>query len=156
MSSDSELIRAMARYIISSSAESSYYKRQIKQILESTASMPQFTGDPMVDADRILLDLGAPTKLAGYQYCVKAIAIVAEDGYARRKMMDLYNAVAEEYHVSSVVVSRTIANLVDAVFDKTTIEVLVKYFGNSIDYNSGKVMPGEFIRRLASYIRGHK
>lgn len=71
------------------------------------------------------------------------------------KAMSLYKRIGNKHHVSAESVSGSIYNLVNAVFDRGTIEVLVKYFGNAIDHSKGKATPNEFINRLAAYIRNN-
>lgn len=154
MISDSELIRAMAQYIISSGKETVECRAKIRKMLESPAP-PKFSGNAQEDAERIMMEIGAPAKLTGTRYCVKAIEIVIQNPRVRHKMMDIYKEVGNHFHSTPESVSRSVYNVVDAVFERGSIEVLTRYFGNAIDYDSGKVVPGEFIHRLAAYIRNH-
>ena len=154
MISDSELIRAMAQYIISSGKETVECRAKIRKMLESPAP-PKFSGNAQEDAERIMMEIGAPAKLIGTRYCVKAIEIIIQNPRIRYKMMDLYKVVGGYFNATPESVSRSVYNVVDAVFERGSIEVLTRYFGNAIDYDSGKVVPGEFIHRLAAYIRNH-
>ena len=154
MSGDSELIRAMAQYIISSGKEAVECRAKIRKMLEAPAP-PKFSGNTKEDAERIMMEIGAPAKLVGTRYCVKAIEIVIQNPRVRHKMMDIYKEVGNHFHSTPESVSRSIYNVVDTVFERGSIEVLTRYFGNAIDYDSGKVVPGEFIHRLAAYIRNH-
>lgn len=154
MSSDSELIRAMAQYIISSGKETVECRAKIREMLE--APVPdKFSGNAQEDAERIMMEIGAPAKLIGTRYCVKAIEIIIQNPRVRHKMMDIYKVVGGYFNATPESVSRSVYNVVDAVFERGSIEVLTRYFGNAIDYDSGKVVPGEFIHRLAAYIRNH-
>ena len=94
-------------------------------------------------------------KLVGFTYCADAIAMIVDNPYGIPKAMAMYKTIGNEYHVSAETVSGCIYNLVNTVFARGSIEVLVKYFGNSIDPEKSKVTPNEFIYRLASYIRNH-
>lgn len=154
MSSDSELIRAMAQYIISSGKETVECRAKIRKMLE--APVPdKFSGNAQEDAERIMMEIGAPAKLVGTRYCVKAIEIVIQNPRVHHKMMDIYKEVGGYFNATPESVSRSVYNVVDAVFERGSIEVLTRYFGNAIDYDSGKVVPGEFIHRLAAYIRNN-
>ena len=154
MSSDTELIRAMAQYIVSSGKETVECRAKIRKMLETPAP-PKFSGNTKEDAERIMMEIGAPAKLVGTRYCVKAIEIVSQNPHVRHKMMDIYKEVGNHFHSTPESVSRSVYNVVYAVFERGSIEVLTRYFGNAIDYDSGKVVPGEFIHRLAAYIRNH-
>ena len=155
MSSDSELIRAMARCLIAvGTAEKAKCCAELKKMLEAPAPT-KFSGNTKEDAERIMMEIGAPAKLVGTRYCVKAIEIVIQNPRVRHKMMDIYKEVGNHFHSTPESVSGSIYNVVDTVFERGSIEVLTRYFGNAIDYDSGKVVPGEFIHRLAAYIRNH-
>ena len=154
MSSDSELIRAMARYIVSTGSEATRCKNEIRKMLEAPAPT-KFSGNAQEDAERVLTEIGAPTKLIGFGYCARAISIIIENPRARLRMMDLYKQIGEESHARADSVSRSIYGLVDTVFERASIESLITYLGNAVDYDTGKCSPGEFINRLAAYIRNH-
>lgn len=154
MSSDSKLIRAMAGFLISAGSEKVRYGKEIRKMLAAPAP-PKFSGNAQEDAERVLLEIGAPVKLVGFIYCAEAIAMLVENPCGIPKAMSLYKQIGNKHHVSAESVSGSIYNLVNAVFERGSIEVLVKYFGNAIDPNNGKVTPNEFINRLAAYIRNH-
>ena len=153
MNSDSALIRAMARYMISTGSEATRWKNEIRKLLDATAPIAAFSGDLAENAQRVLTEIGAPAKLVGFGYCAKAIAIVAKEPVYSRKFSDICSEVSKEAHVKSDAVRVSIGHLVDAVCKKSNIETLVEYFGNAIDWDTGKVTPHEFIYRLAAYIR---
>lgn len=155
MSSDTELIRAMARCLIAvGTAEKARCCAELKKMLEAPAP-PKFSGNAQEDAERVLMEIGAPVKLVGFIYCAEAIAMLAENPCGIPKAMSLYKQIGSKHHVSAESVSGSIYNLVNAVFERGSIEVLVKYFGNAIDPDKGKATPNEFINRLAAYIRNH-
>lgn len=154
MSGDIELIRAIAEYIVSSGSETPKCREKIRKMLEAPAP-PKFSGNPREDAERVLLEIGAPVKLVGFIYCVEAIAALVENPCGIPKAMSLYKQIGNKHHVSAESVSGSIYNLVNAVFERGSFEVLVKYFGNAIDHERGKATPNEFIHRLAAYIRNH-
>ena len=150
-----DLLRAIAEYIISSGREQTQEARaKIRAILDSSPSSEFHLDDNVETATRrVLLELGAPAKLKGYIYCVRAITMVASDSGANKKMMSLYREVGSEFGVPGTSVERCMKNLVDAVLERCPLEVQYKYFGNSIHPDTGLVTVGEFIKRLAGYIR---
>ena len=116
---------------------------------------PKFSGNAREDAEHVLLAIGAPVKLVGFEYCARAIAILVDDPFGCHKTMNLYRQIADDLHIASESVSGGVYNLVNTVFERGSLEVLVKYFGNAIDYEKGRVTPSEFLNRLAAYIRSH-
>ena len=155
MTSDSALIRAMARYIISTGSEATRCKNDIRKLLEAPAPERKFSGDFKADAERLLLEIGAPAQLIGFGYCVKAVSMIAKDPTNRRKINDICREIGKSCNTNEDAVYRSIQNLVNAVFERSTIEVLARYFGNAIDCERGKCTTTEFVHRLAIYINSH-
>lgn len=153
MNSDSALLRAVARYVISTGSEAARCRNEIRKLLDTPAPAPAFSGFFEADAERVLADIGAPAKLVGFRYCVKAIAIVAKEPIRSRKFSDICREVSKDSNVKSDAVRVSIGHLADVVCERSTVETLVEYFGNSIDWDTGKVTPHEFVYRLAAYIR---
>lgn len=153
MNSDSALLRAMARYMISTGSEATRWKNEMLKILNAPAPEPAFSGDFKADAERVLMCIGTPTHLIGFRYCVEAIAIVAENHTERKKMSAICSEIGKANNASSESVRIAIRNLCETVFNRATTEVLVKYFGDAIDWDTGKISMPDFVYRLAAYIR---
>lgn len=106
--------------------------------------------------DNVLLDIGIPMHLTGYPYVKRAIIIVAEDPERiNRITYELYPELASEFSTSANRVERAIRHGIEIAFDRCDVDVLYRYFGNSISPIKGKPTNSEFIARIAAYVRNH-
>lgn len=105
-------------------------------------------------AREILLELGAPESLTGYDYAVYSICLVAKDkDQIKTVVFGLYPLVGEHFNVSGGKVERTIRHLVEVVCERADIQSLQYYFGNIVKPQTGKVTNKEFIARIAAVVR---
>lgn len=65
----------------------------------------------------------------------------------------LYLFVGSKNGVTASKVERGIRFVVDRVFLNCDIDILHRYFGNTIDPNRGKATNGEFIARMSNVVR---
>lgn len=110
--------------------------------------------DPEYIIREIFLDLGAPDHLLGYEYALSAILLVLET----RKYIDnitfmLYPQLAVNFSTTSSRVERGIRHLIEATFDRGNMEVIDRYFGNTVSPERGRPTNGEFIARIANVVR---
>ena len=103
---------------------------------------------------RVLLELGVPDYLLGYDYLITAISAVAgKPDMAKGISKRLYPLVAKAHHTTAPRVERAIRHAVEVAWDRGDLGVLCKYFGNTADPMKGKSTNKEFIVRIASVIR---
>lgn len=103
---------------------------------------------------RVLLELGMPDKLLGHQYLVTALTIATKNHFAAHSITgDLYPTIAEKYCTTWTRVERAIRLAIESTWDRGDMEVLAKYFGNSVNSRKGKPTNGEFIARIANVVR---
>ena len=126
-------------------------REEIRSYLRERLSPVQ----PEQEIRRILLELGAPDHLAGHPYAIRAILLVLSDRmYINSITFRLYPQLAAEFDTTAARVERAIRHLIEVTWARGDLDVLDKYFGNTISASRGKPTNGEFIARLSNVIRG--
>ena len=112
--------------------------------------------DPEQEIRRILLELGAPDHLVGHPYVIRAILLVMEDRlYINSITFGLYPQLAVEFDTTPARVERAIRHLIEVTWCRGDMDVLDKYFGNTISASRGKPTNGEFIARMANVVKAN-
>lgn len=104
----------------------------------------------------MLRELGVPCGNLGHQYLVDAIIMVSETPSIINNMTrsgGLYKAVAEKNNTTCSCVERGIRHSIDLFANRCDPDVAFKYFGNTINPNTGKPTNTEFVARLAGLVR---
>lgn len=104
----------------------------------------------------MLRELGVPCGNLGHQYLVDAIIMVSETPSIINNMTrsgGLYKAVAEKNNTTYSCVERGIRYSIELFTDRCDPDVVFKYFGNTINPNTGKPTNTEFVARLAGLVR---
>lgn len=103
---------------------------------------------------QVLLDLGVPDHILGQRYLVTALTIAAKDQTAVDAITGyLYPTVAEQYNTTGSRVERAIRHAIEVAWDRGDLEVLAKYFGNTVSGTKGKPTNSEFIARISNVVR---
>ena len=114
------------------------------------------TVDPEQEIRRILLELGAPDHLVGHPYVIRAIMLVISDRlYINSITFGLYPQLAAEFDTTPARVERAIHHLIEVTWCRGDLDVLDKYFGNTISASRGKPTNGEFIARMANVVKAN-
>jgi len=117
-------------------------------------SKRQNTMDPEQEIRNILLELGAPDHLAGHPYVVRGVLLVMSDRlYINNMTFGLYSQLAKDFDTTASRVERAIRHLVEVTWARGDMEVLDRYFGNTISASRGKPTNGEFIARLSNVVK---
>lgn len=110
--------------------------------------------DPETLIREMLLELGAPDHLLGHDYVVEAVLLVVEDRtYINNITFGLYPQLAAKFDTTAARVERAIRHLIEVTWIRGDIDILSKYFGNTISLDKGKPTNGEFIARLANVVK---
>lgn len=110
------------------------------------------TKTPEEHAGEILKEIGMPVGNLGYRYAVATIGRVVQTGARRENMMKIYEAVAERFQTTPSKVERAIRHATENAWDRGRVEVLEKYFGNTVDPYRGKPMNRELVYTLAEVV----
>lgn len=102
----------------------------------------------------VFSEIGIPDHIKGHGYAACAVRLVVGDP----KLIDnitgkLYPAVAEELDTLTKQVESGIRHAIEIMFERIDEKTLKKYFGNTINPETGKVTNGEFIARIANVVR---
>ena len=128
-------------------------RQQILQLMQYDCRGKLFQ-DPEYLVRQILLDLGAPDHLLGHPYVVEAILLTLEDGmYIHNITFGLYPQLAATFDTTAARVERAIRHLIEVTWTRGDVDVLMRYFGNTVSPDKGKPTNGEFIARLANVVK---
>ena len=109
--------------------------------------------DPEDLVREILLELGAPEHLLGHPYAVQAVLLVVHDRmYINNITFGLYPQLAARFDTTAARVERAIRHLIEVTWSRGDVDVLSRYFGNTVSPEKGKPTNGEFIARLANIV----
>lgn len=114
----------------------------------------QYSGDLEIDITNILLEIGIPAHIKGYQYIREGIMMSFND----RNMLQyitkfLYPSIAKKYKTTSSSVERTIRHAIEVAWSRGNMDVLEKIFGNTVCAGKGKPTNSEFMALLTDKLR---
>ena len=90
----------------------------------------------------------------GHPYVIRGILLVMEDRmYINNITMLLYPKLAAEFDTTAARVERAIRHLIEVTWFRGDMDVLDKYFGNTVSASRGKPTNGEFIARMANVVK---
>lgn len=133
--------------------ETSFNEQTEKRDLEKKAHK-RYSGDLELDITNILLEIGIPAHIKGYQYIREGILMAFYD----RNMLHyitkfLYPSIAQKYKTTSSSVERTIRHAIEIAWRRGDMEVLEEIFGNTISAGRGKPTNSEFMALLTDKLR---
>lgn len=109
--------------------------------------------DPEEIIRDILLELGSPDHLVGHPYMVEAIlACLGDRMYINNITFILYPCIAAKFDTTAARVERALRHLIEVTWNRGDIDVLARYFGNTISMDKGKPTNGEFIARITNVV----
>ena len=143
-------INAIMRYIVADSQEEKdKIMEEIREMIEPVAK------ENIEDViSEILVELGMPSHIIGYQYSVCAIKIAVENpDIINAITKELYPSVAEHYGTTASRAERAIRHGIECAWDRCDFDVIEKYFGNTISLTKGRPTNSEFIARVSNIVR---
>ena len=107
-----------------------------------------------MDVTNILLEIGIPAHIKGYQYIREGIIMAFYD----RNMLHyitkfLYPSIAKKYKTTSSSVERTIRHAIEVAWRRGNMETLEEVFGNTVCAGKGKPTNSEFMALLTDKLR---
>ena len=114
----------------------------------------RYSGDLEKDITNVLLEIGIPAHIKGYQYIRQGIIMSFND----RSMLQyitkyLYPAIAKKNKTTSSSVERTIRHAIEVAWRRGSMEVLEEIFGNTVCAGKGKPTNSEFLALLTDKFR---
>ena len=128
-------------------------KLEILRLQKNGDSMVR-QSDPEAIIRQILLELGAPDHLIGHPYLVQAVLLVMDDQlYINNIVFGLYPKLAAQFNTTASRVERAIRHVIEVTWSRGDVDVLMRYFGNTVSAEKGKPTNGEFVARLANVVK---
>lgn len=113
-----------------------------------------YCGDLEVDVTNILLEIGIPAHIKGYQYIREGIIMAFFDANMLHYITKfLYPSIAKKYKTTSSSVERTIRHAIEVAWRRGNMETLEEFFGNTISAGKGKPTNSEFMALLTDKLR---
>ena len=101
----------------------------------------------------MLLEIGIPAHLKGYQYVREAIILTVRDPEILDSITKtLYPTVAKNYGTTSSKIERAMRHAIEVACDRGDVDVFQKIFGYTVSMAKGKPTNSEFIAMLADNI----
>lgn len=117
-----------------------------------TSTAPDYEGY----VSDVMREIGIPAHVLGYRYVRYAIILAANNHeYVNCITKMLYPAIAVEFDTSASRVERAIRHAIEIAWDRGDLDVLMRYFGNTIHINKGKPTNSEFIANMADHVKHH-
>jgi len=102
----------------------------------------------------IILEIGVPAHIKGYQYIRDAIIMNVEQPEIINAVTKiLYPAVARKNNTTPSRVERAIRHAIEVAWDRGDVDILNAYFGYTVHNLRGKPTNSEFIAMIADKIR---
>lgn len=145
-------VDAIGRVIL---ANDSVHRNAAIAELDALMKKPKCTTEGAETVARnLLVEIGVPEHILGSKYLISAICAVVEDANVLRSVTGvLYPTVAQKFGTTGSRVERGIRHAIEVSWDRGDMDVLYKYFGNTVSGYKGKPTNSEFISRVANVVR---
>lgn len=128
-------------------------REEVRQMLRNRKTVCP-SCDPEYRIRELLLEMGAPDHLVGHPYVIQGILLVIQDRtYIDRITFGLYTQLAVMFDTTPSRVERAIRHLIEVTWTRGDLDVLNRYFGNTVSAEKGKPTNGEFIARMANVVK---
>jgi hypothetical protein len=102
----------------------------------------------------VLSEIGVPEHIKGHKYLAFAIKkVVQEPDIIDNMTGKFYPTIGRELDAHPKAIDRGIRHAIEIVFSRCDSKTLKKYFGNTINPESGQLKNGEFVARIANVVR---
>ncbi len=127
--------------------------RLIERICDAVIAQKDDGNDLIANITQVLLEIGVPAHLRGYQYVREAIALtVADPSVLDSVTKYLYPAVANTYSTTNAKVERAIRHAIEVAWERGSMDEMQKIFGYSVSAIKGKPTNSEFVATIADYL----
>ena len=124
------------------------------QIERREHSEKEVSSQKEVAVTRLMLEIGVPANIRGYQYLRDGIMIAVDDPQAITAITKaLYPCIAKKYETTPSRVERAMRHAIEVAWSRGHVEMFHQVFGYSINTGKGKPTNGEFIAMIADRVR---
>lgn len=107
-----------------------------------------------VNVTRLMLEIGVPANIRGYQYLRDGIMIAVEKPQVINAITKvLYPCIAKKYETTPSRVERAMRHAIEVAWSRGQVDTFHQVFGYSINTGKGKPTNGEFIAMIADRVR---
>ena len=110
-----------------------------------------------MEVTQVMLLLGIPANIKGYQYIREGILLSINDMEMVNYITKLlYPSIAKRYKTTSSRVERSIRHAIDVAWERGTMANLEKVFGYPVYFHKDKPTNSEFIALISDMLRLHE
>ena len=110
--------------------------------------------DLEVMISEVLHQIGVPAHIKGYRYLRYSIMLCTNDSSMLGSITKiLYPSVAKQFSTTPSRVERAIRHAIEVAWDRGDVDVLMSYFGYTIQSDRGKPTNSEFIAMISDKLR---
>lgn len=125
-----------------------------QEAMHAAVDLTNVQDDLEVAVTEVIMLIGIPAHVKGYQYIRCAILNCIEDNSMLNSVTKvLYPTVAKAFDTSASRVERAIRHAIEIAWDRGDIETLNSYFGYTINNQRGKPTNSEFIAMVSDKLR---
>ena len=104
--------------------------------------------------DSVLLELGIPQNVKGYDYLMAAVLLTTDEPELIRSITrELYPRIADFFNTTASCVERSMRHALELAWNNSEPETLYNLFGHTASATQGKPTNGNFIATMANKIR---
>ncbi len=123
-------------------------------VLSKEKSYIEMNKDLETEVTELLLELGVPAHIKGYQYLRASIMLATVDSEAVNAVTKiLYPTVAKKFSTTSSRVERAIRHAIEVAWERGDIDILHGFFGYTVSNTRGKPTNSEFIALISDKLR---
>jgi len=132
--------------------EKEFLRKSLREMVEEPEAPTSVDyHDKVVKA---LLELGTPDHIKGHRYLLHIIEMVIKNPEIHEQVTKvLYPETAKVFNTTPSRVERAVRHAIEVTWDRGDVDVLTKYFGNTINIHKGKPTNSEFFSRMANALR---
>ena len=130
------------------------FRKNVREYEPARAINNVCSGNLELDVTNLLLEIGIPAHIKGYQYIREGIMLSFYDKNMLHYITKcLYPTIAKKYKTTSSSVERTIRHAIEVAFRRGNRQVLEEIFSNTICSKKTKPTNSEFIALLTDKLR---
>lgn len=129
-------------------------KKRALNLYQNTNASTQQPCNLRIRISQALGEIGVPASLKGYPFLQHAIELsVYNPKYLDCMTSMLYPEVAKNFDTTPSRVERAMRHAVEVAWERGDLDILQRWFGNSVSYVKGKPTNSEFIARVSDTLR---
>lgn len=132
------------------------YEAPQQEIIIKKANIEEvaFSNEMEATVTSIILEIGIPAHIKGYQYLRTAILIAVNNmDIINAVTKELYPMIAKRFNTTSSRVERAMRHGIEVAWERGNLDALQRYFGYSVSSAKGRPTNSEFVAMIADHIQ---